>query len=266
MKKFLVSLFILIILGGVVFFLGWVQLSVPPGTYGLMSSKTHGIDPRPVVSGEFRWVWYKIIPTNVKITAYHIQPVHQNISTGGLLPSGNVYALFAGDQVDFSWDLSCSFSYSLNPEELVALVTENSISSPEELTVFQQDLTDRIEAFILGFLGNPDEADELEKFMAGSSQALETKVQEHFPFIENFTCLVKNVRFPDFALYRQVRGLYETFISTQRDYAASLMGKTAENRINSLLYLDELERYGELLTKYPILLEYLSQVQNKAAE
>ena len=45
MKKALASLIILILFGGVVFYLGWVQFDVPIGNYGLMLSKTSGVYP-----------------------------------------------------------------------------------------------------------------------------------------------------------------------------------------------------------------------------
>ena len=74
MKKFLITFFILLILAGVFFFLVWVQFSVPVGSYGVIASKTHGVDPQLVKSGEFRWVWYKLIPTNVKIAVFSPEP------------------------------------------------------------------------------------------------------------------------------------------------------------------------------------------------
>jgi len=266
MRKFFVTLLILIILAVLVFFFGWVQLSVPPGAYGVISSKTHGIDPRLIIPGEFRWLWYKLIPTNVTISVFRIEPVQRSINANGSLPSGNIYSQFAGGDVDFSWEINASFSFTLKPDTLISVAEKNNIVSQEELTAYQQNLANEIESFIIHWLSSPAEADQLENFMTGVSQNLENKVLERFPWIDNFTCQVKNVRFPDFALYRQIRSLYEDFIAKQREITASSMSKKAEYRINSLLRLDELERYGELLTKYPILLEYLLKIQNPIAE
>jgi len=258
MKKFLITLFILIIIGGAAFFIGWPQFSVPPGDYGVLRSKTHGIDPLPLRSGEFRWVWYKLIPTNVTIDAFSLAPVQREISAQGVLPSGNVYALFAGNQVDFDWEFSASFSFSLKSDMLVSLADEHNIHTQKELDVFQENLADGIEAFIIRYLSSPANADELESILAGATQSLTEQALEQFPAIENFSCVVKNARFPDFILYREMRGLYEDFIAAQRELAVSSMNRNAEGRINSLLRLNELERYGELLTKYPILLQYLT--------
>ena len=266
MKKFFVTLFILLILGAAAFFFGWAQFSVPPGAHGVMSSKTHGIDPRPISAGEFRWVWYKLIPTNVTIKVFTIAPVHRTINATGTLPSGRVYALFAGDQVDFSWDFNATFSFTLKEDILVPLVMENTIASQEEFAGFQEDLADEIEAFIIRYLSSPVHADEMEHILAGSSEILEKQVAEHFPAISSFSCLVNNVRFPDFILYQQVRSLYENFMSRQKEYLAASMGQKAEGRINTLIRIDELERMGELLSRYPVLLDYLRQVPDRQAE
>jgi len=258
MKKFFVTLFILLILGGLVFFFGWVQFSVPPGSYGVMRSKTHGVDPLPIVPGEFRWVWYRLLPTNVAISVFSLEPVQRTINARGVLPSGNVYAVFAGDQVDFNWEFNASFSFSLKSDALVPLAVSHNIHTQEELNLLLQNIADGIEAFVTQYLNSPLSVDELENLYAGSSEALEKKALEQFPAVENFSCLVKNVRLPDFILYRQLRDLYENFIAAQRELTASTLEQKAEDRINSRLRMNELERYGELLTKYPILLQYLS--------
>jgi hypothetical protein len=231
-----------------------------------MSSKTHGIDPQPLFAGEFRWVWYKLIPTNVSITPFYLEPVRREINARGMLPSGNVYALFAGDQVDFHWEFSASFSFSLKSDMLVSLVTENNINSQEGLTAFLGNVADEVEACVIRILNSTANADELEKILAGTSEILEKKVQEQFYAITNFSCVVKNAHFPDFILYSQVRGLYEEYMAKQREYSASLISEKAEKRINFLLRIDELERYGELLTKYPILMQYIYMMQTVGAE
>ena len=258
MKKFFVTLFILLILGGIVFFVGWVQFSVPPGACGVMRSKTHGTDPRAVVPGEFRWVWYKLIPTNVAISVFNTGPVQRTINARGVLPSGNVYAVFAGDQVDFNWEFNATFSFTLKSEALVSLADAHNLHTQEELDLFQQNVADGIEAFITRYLNSPVSADELENLYEGSSHALEKQVLEQFPSVENFSCLVKSVRLPDFILYREIRDLYEDFIAAQRELTAATLEQKAEDRINSRLRMNELERYGELLTRYPILLQYLT--------
>jgi hypothetical protein len=260
MRKFIVTLFILLVLAGTIFFFGWAQLPVPPGAYGVARSKTHGVDPRLVRSGEFRWLWYKLIPTNVEIAVFRLEPVSRQLNIQNTLPLGSSYAAFAGFPADFSWELKGSFSFSLNPESLVSLVSEQGISSQEALDAWQRGLAEKIEGLVMSRLNSADmSAGSLEEMLkTGSSPALETEIRRQFPQIADFSFAVTNARFPDLALYRQVRALYEDFVASQRQYVSSELGQKAENHITSQLHFEELERYGELLAKYPVLLEYLA--------
>jgi hypothetical protein len=261
MKKFFVFLLILIILGGAAFFFGWAQLKVPPGAYGVIRSKTHGIDPRLVREGEFRWIWYKLIPANVDITVYRLNRVEHPFTVRNALPSGDAYAAFAGIAADFSYDVSADLSFSLNPESLTSLIADHHIASQDDLDALGKSLAGEIEAFVLRrlSLAGEDMGEEIEEILsAGSSPALDRAVAEQFPLVENISCLVKTAAFPDFALYRQVRELFGAFLAQQRDYLGKDLREKAETRIDSLIRFDEMERYGELLTKYPVLLQYLA--------
>ncbi|MDR2258314.1 MAG: hypothetical protein LBE14_04100 [Treponema sp.] len=260
MKKFITALIILIILGGLAFFFGWTQLTVPPGAVGVLRSKTHGIDPRLVREGEFRWVWYKLIPANVTIAVYRLDRVEHPFTVKNALPSGGAYAAFAGITADFSYEVSANLSFSVNPDFLVSLITDNNIGSQDDLDAFETTVAGNIEAFILRRIGLGEETTEDFEtlFRTGSSPELETAVKENFPYIENINCLIRTATFPDFTLYRQVRGIYEDFLARQQEYLSGGLMEKAEARIDSQLRFDELARYGELLTKYPILVQYLA--------
>lgn len=259
MKKFFVTLLILVVLGGAVFLFGWVQLTVPPGSYGVINSKTHGLDPELVHSGEFRWVWYKLIPTNVQISVFTLEPETSAVHFSGALPSGGSYAAFAGISADFSWEITGLISFNMNPDGLIRLVTRNNIVNQEALNNYKQGVVRQIEVIIRRMLVSGEtDSSRLESFLsAGTDEKMEREIAEKFPEICDFSFVVQEARFPDFVLYREVRFLYEEFLSRQREYVSAGLGKKAETHIDSRLHFDELERYGELLTKYPILLEYL---------
>jgi len=252
MKKFLVTLLFLAILAGLGLFFGWAQQGVPPDAYGLIRSKTHGLDTRLVKPGEFRWVWYKLIPTNAETAVFRLNSVNYEFTGRGTLPSGRVYAAFAGLEDDFSWELRAVFSFSLRPEALVTLITTQNIGDQEELARYEQGVAAEIETFILR------RVDALEGLLKdGESPELEREVQGQFPLIEHFSLRVKSAQFPNFDLYRQARGLYEEYTSLQKDMMSGELREKAKNRIESYHRFDELEQYGALLTKYPILLDYL---------
>ncbi|MDR0289692.1 MAG: hypothetical protein LBI06_02025 [Treponema sp.] len=263
MKKFLIGLFMIIILAGVCLFFGWAQLGVPPDSYGVIRSKTHGIDERLVVPGEFRWVWYKIIPTNATTSVFRLNQVSHSFSAQNTLPSGRVYAAFAGIDESFAWEVNASFSFTINPDALVSVVETHNIGNQEELTSYQNDTVEQIKDFILRrFSSDGRFSHEIEELLSnGESSALEEDIQMQFPSIANFSLRLRSARFPDFVLYNQIKGLYEYFVTFQREHLAGDLRETARNRIDSYLRLDELEQYGALLSKYPILLDYLALAQ-----
>jgi hypothetical protein len=260
MKKVFGILLILILLGGAAFFFGWAQLRVPAGSLGIIRSKTHGVDPEPVREGEFRWIWYKLIPTNVSIEVYRPERITLPFRGSGFLPSGDTYAALAGIREDFSWEISGEFSFRIKDAALPGLVTGGHIAGEEGLRGYEKALGSRIEAALLGEIGAyGDSGEAVEALLAGgSTEKLEALILREFQEIGDLSILVRTLRYPDFALYRSVRELYEEYLSRQRLVLREDADRGAADRIKSRLKFDELSVYGELLTKYPVLLQYLA--------
>ncbi|MDR0495955.1 MAG: hypothetical protein LBG95_10075 [Treponema sp.] len=264
MKKFLVTLLALIIIAALGLFFGWAQSGVPPDAYGVIRSKTHGIDTRLVKAGEFRWIWYKLIPTNVTTSVFRLVPAHYEFSANNTLPSGKTYAAFAGIDESFSWEIRAAFSFSLRPEAIVALVEDHAVVSQDDLDRYENDIAGQMETFILRRLNSGDEfSREIEDLLdKGDSPGLTREIQEQFPLIGNFSLMVKSAEFPDFALYKLAKGIYEEYVSLQKDYISGDLREKAKSRVESYHRFNELEQYGALLAKYPILLDYLA-LENK---
>jgi hypothetical protein len=224
-----------------------------------MRSKTHGVDPALIREGEFRWVWYKLIPTNVKTTVFSLNKVSRTITSSGILPSGGLYASLADSRPDFSWEISGQFSFSIKSEALPSLVVSENIGSDEDLRIYENNLAGRIEAHILNFLVTSSGGDNAEALLvSGSLPELTESVNKAFPEIEGFNCLLRSSRYPDYALYRSLRSLYDDYLTQLEDRFRELLPEEAESRSQSRQRLDELSRYGELLTRYPLLLQYLA--------
>jgi hypothetical protein len=268
MRKFITTLFIIIVFGGLGVFFGWAQMGVPPDAYGIIRSKSHGIDPHLVSPGEFRWVWYKLIPTNAQTVIFRLKPVTHVFSVRNTLPSGTVYSAFAGLDNTFLWEINASFSFTLKPESLVQLVTGQNISTQEELDQYKNDIAEQIEASIRRQMNLGNEyAVYIETLLKyGESPDFEREIQGQFPLISDFSMTVKSAILPDYSLYQQVKGLYESYIAMQKEYISNELGEKAKSRIESQLRFIELEQYGSLLTKYPVLLEYLVLEENKKRE
>jgi hypothetical protein len=265
MKKFMATLIMLIILGGAAFFFGWAQLPVPPGSYGVMRSKTHGLDPHIIQEGEFRWVWYKLIPKNVDIQIFTLHTISRSFKTREALPSGSEYASFAGFSVDFSYDLSATLSFTSKPSALLSLMEEKHITDQKDLEVFEGVLAREVEAFALQRLRiyMEDEEKVGEMLKSGSMLQLNSDIEGAFPNIENLSCVMHTANFPDVTLYRQFRSFYESYVERQKEYIRTDKSLQPESRVASAVRLDELAKYGELLTKYPILIQYLAIEKDK---
>jgi hypothetical protein len=261
MKKLLITLFFLVCVGAAGFFFGWVQLTVPPGSYGIIQSKTHAIDSGLVQSGEFRWIWYKLIPTNVKIPVFQLTPQKFSMDFNSNLPSADSYASFAGlGSSDFSWNLKGDISFNIDPQMLVTLVSQQKISDQETLDAYIEGISQEIKVIILQVLSSVEtDTARIEKILSGGTDIeMEKGIYAKFPEIRDFSFVVINAKYPDFALYREIRLLYEDFLERQREYVSAGFTKRAETHIEAQFHFWELGQYGELLTKYPVLLDYLA--------
>jgi hypothetical protein len=260
----LIFLFVLIILAGAGFYLGWAQAGVPPGTYGVMRSKTHGTDLRFIKGGEIRWVWYKLIPGNVKILTLSPRRMKADLHSSGSLPSGDVYASIAQAPTDFSWELLGEFSFSIKPDALPSLAEKENWAGENDLSSYEETLAKRLESFILAKLSDygSDEA-KMEKLLTSLPLPdLNSAAETAFPEVENFNCILRAVKFPDYRLYRSLRSLYEEYLARQESILKEDLAGDAEAKVASKLRMDELFKYGELLTKYPVLLQYLALEKN----
>ncbi|MCL2070572.1 MAG: hypothetical protein FWH19_06275 [Treponema sp.] len=262
MKKFLFFLLFLIILGGTVFFLGWAQLTVPPGSFGVMRSKTHGLEREIIHDGEFRWIWYKAIPTNAEVYVFTVGPVRHYIRTTGSLPSGQVYAELAGLDADFSWEISGELGFNIRPEYLPEISGRENIRDDRALRGFEARLSARLESIVIQRLSEYAESEDdqiIESFIVASElPGLDSEILALIPEIENFYCRITLVRFPDFALYRSLQDLYHEYLAQQHAALSQDITREAERRIATRIRLDELAMYGDLLTRYPILLEFMA--------
>jgi len=258
MKKFLTTLLILIIIAGAALFFGWAQLGIPPDACGVIISKTHGLYPHLVQPGKFRWVWYKLIPTNTMTIVLRLNPVNHEFFAENTLPSGATYSAFAGIEDDFSWKIHASIIFSLDPDAVIPLFKDNKVSSQADLTKYEKELADQIEGVILRRIEQEENAAQVELLLKnGENLWFNNEILTQFPFLRAFSFRVKSAKFPDFALYKQAKSLYEVYIAVQKEYAAGDVRERARNRIDTMYRFDELELYGALLTKYPVLLDYL---------
>jgi hypothetical protein len=263
MKKALGFFIVVIILGGVAFFFGWAQLSVPPGSYGVLRSKTHGTDPEVIREGEFRWVWHKLIPTNVAILVFAPNQVSVPVSVRGTLPLADIYAEKTGIAADFSYHIEADLSFSIKPEALPGLALTRGVTDQAALEEHEKSLGREIDLFarerleVYASRGELFQEPEPYGGLGSASARLEEEIGRSFPDVENLSYVIRSAKMPDFALYATARSLYGDYLKRQQELLGAEIAGQAERSLEALFRFEELEKYGELLTKYPALLQYL---------
>jgi hypothetical protein len=259
MKKFVTVLVIIAALALGVFSAGWAQLPVAKGSYGVLRSKTHGIYDKVIESGKFTWLWYRLIPLNTEIAVFDIKNQNIDIETEGNLPQADVYASFVGLKTEFLWQVSGIASFSINAEMLPELAGKYRIHNQESLDSYTEGLHSRLEPFIkqrLSYYCAQREGIE-EINSEGRYEKLQDDISAAFPYITGVSCTLTVKNIPDFDMYESAKSLYEDYMAHQREVLNRVVKENAAERIRSQFRLDELTRYGALLTEYPIILDYL---------
>jgi hypothetical protein len=268
MKKFLVALVVIIVvlaaLGGTALWFGWAENAVAPLSVGVLVSKTNGVDPVPLENGHFTWKWERLIPGNTRVINFSPSQVTTPIDYQASLPSGKVYADFAGIATSFDYRLEGAVTFSVRDSALPGLVKRGVVQDESSLESFQRNMglavAQYVESQVLLAAGN---ADKITGFVYGADgtdgagnneiMAVEAGIAQTFPALENIRLTLKTVEAPDLALYASCKSLYTSYIAQQEDVLKQAAVAEAKRRVQAQIDLDELSRYGELLTKYPAL-------------
>lgn len=263
MKKAIFVLFLLIISAGAVFYFGWVQFSVPAGHYGVMISKTGGVNTSPVEPGVFRWQWELLLPTNAEILEFDLAPVTHTETVSGTLPSGSLYSRMIEGSPDFSWEITCETVARVSPSMLPVLVEYHAVRDQEALEEWAhkslsettRNLTDTAISSVVRNLA----ATGAIRFDPGEfTHTIATALQETTPDLEVISVSVQSGRFPDLALYHTAAQTYETYQNQRRILWTQTATTEAADSVSDYLSFERFSRWGELLTKYPILIDFFT--------
>ncbi|RKX73381.1 MAG: hypothetical protein DRP87_18995, partial [Spirochaetes bacterium] len=245
---------------------GWIQIHLPANTYAVLFTKTSGFEEEVIKPGEFVWRVEKLIPKNMIIYSFEIKPHSTIVELHGSLPSGEVYASTLDAKPDFSYSLEFFITFILKPEQLPRLVMDEKLF-PDQLDDWYRRIADECAVEASSFLSSKfrDPA-----YLGGINYQYETLAEElrdhingFFQSIRIINIIPRKVEFPDLELYQRAKEQYlalleerqRIFIEETRE--AARKEAVEENRIKTL------SRYGELLSKYPILLKYLALESGK---
>ena len=268
MKAFLIVLVILVILAGVGFYFGWVQIQLPSEHYAVVFTKTGGYDEEVIRPGEFSWRWQRLIPTNMTLYIFDLHPRSQVITFQGSLPSAELYSSILPENPDFTYRGEIDVIFTVAPERLPALVAEQKLV-PEQLDDFFQAKTEILSESILETLRETDTD-------PADSQALsrlaERELAASAPDLQITSLKVRVRNIPDSELYELARTSYRELVQTRDRSRAEAVARLAEEQVRAenaraaeRAELEALREYGELLEEHPILLKAMA-VQKLSGE
>ena len=264
MKKALVTLIVLAVLGGVVFYFGWVQIRLPGDACAVIFTKTGGFDRRVTLPGTFSWRWERLIPTNFTLYRYSLVPYRTRVEVRQLLPSAELYSGVLPDKPDFSIRAVADLEFAIRPESLPGLLEREQLY-PENLPEYYRATADALGSSLAELAAKGGLAPGA---LAGAEPAFRGELAARYPHLALLRVELRDTRLPDDGLYELARDSYRSLVSRRdraRDAAeAALTGERARDalaRERQATSLESLAAYGELLNKYPILLKAM-YVQN----
>ena len=261
--KGLISIIVLLGVAGTIFVAGWIQLLLPPATYAVLFSKTGGYDARVIAPATFAWRWERVIPGNVTLYFFAVQPATVATPIRGEMPSADTVASVLPGNVDFGYQATVTVTFAVRPEALPQLVAEEGLV-PEALPAWAQAKGEAVghAAFELVQRGDPGGA-------LANLGTLEARVQEalaeQFPAVEIRAVRFNDLRLPDLELYRRARRAYLALLEARYEARRIAALNIAEDRERGVAAaearresLQVLREYGAVLNEFPILVQFLA--------
>lgn len=261
MKKALVTLIILLVLGGVVFYFGWVQIRLPADACAVIFTKTGGFDERVTMPGAFSWRLERLLPGNLTAYRYSLVPHRARVEILRTLPSAALYSAILPEKPDFSIRAVADLEFSLRPESLPALLRDRHLY-PENLPEYYRGQADALGAALVELAAAQAPAAAADLASGLDAEALAAELAGRFPHLAIQRLELRELEWPDAGLYELARDSYRSLVAARdraREAAESaLAGERAREalaRERESSSLQSLAAYGELLNKYPVLLK-----------
>lgn len=258
MKKLLIALIIILLLSGTVFYFGWIQLQLPENTYAVIFTKTGGWDDHVTVPGTFVWRWEKLIPTNLSMHKFTLEPHTARLTSKGSLPSADVYRQALDPQPDFSFSLTFAIDFAVNIDALPNLVSEGLLTE-ESYAAWHDDTAELLAAKTAEFIRTqstrPGFANQLTDMGEGFTNALRSHLSSALPSVELKALTIRELKVPDFELYNVAKDLFIDLAKKRKESYESALEEIAWTDARTTQHFGVIERYGQLITDYPALLE-----------
>lgn len=268
MKKFIISVMLLGLFGGVLLFIGWTQFSIPSGTTGVMISKTGGIHPEAIIPGNFTWRWERLLPTNAQMRVFSMYPVSVTKTLSGSLPSADIYSPMLEGKPDFSYSFTVSVELQLKPDFLPSFVRRTNAAAQNELDNYLSSKASDIAQDVLEFV-----LLENHKFSA-SSVSLGYNAEaviEHLLSLSKYADIsidavhIQTIKLPDTELYLLAKEAYMNYQEKVRSSLASMTENQSVMSAEDYIQIERFARWGKVLEDYPILIDFIAVSKEDAS-
>ncbi|MBQ3319470.1 MAG: hypothetical protein IJG75_03050, partial [Spirochaetia bacterium] len=206
----------------------------------------------------------KLIPKCYVLKYYQLETENAEVSVEQSLPSGDLYSGAMAGKPDFSFAVKYAVTYKIKEDSLYAMATSGTLGDGG-LSQFYAAVKEKIQNTAASLLG-----EEMSKALNGSTfsqktleDAVKARIGDQIADVEIISFETAQARFPDVELYKAAKAKYmenlekkqeleekQQEISAQQEKEKEDMNSKIEQRIELL------KKYGELLTQYPILIEY----------
>ncbi len=260
MKKFFIILVILILLAGAGFGVGYVPLRLQAGTTAIMFSKTSGWDRTPIIPGEFAWRWELLIPTNATLHRFSTESRTVRVRATRSLPSAELYRQYLEGEPALEQEIAALVRYRVAATAVAELAPMGL--TPAGFPDWYEQADDEIRSLVVriterALLATASRSGAGAALSDEVAQAIADQLQRRMAEYEIQAVVIEELIVPDLELYRLGR---ETYLEVQAARDEALLQAVAElavQRAGTDQMMEDLQRYGRILTEYPILLDYL---------
>jgi hypothetical protein len=262
MKKFLVIFLLLICAGAAGFVVGWTQLWLPHGQYGVMDTKTSGLIPAVFEAGHFDWRWERLIPTNAKFHFFSPEAYTDTTTVSGTLPSAYTYSAQLESKPDFTYSFTVTTSVRIKPESLVSLMEKSGIRTQDGLDAVLKQKTADIATAVVEFLLSQPQSTPLQIIRSTvDTDAIRRKISNdsYFADITLESVTLSDAKMPDIDLYNLAKQSYNEYRAEMDAAIKAAVDAQALSIVKSNAAFERLEKLAELLETHPTLAEVIAK-------
>lgn len=256
--KIAITLLLIVGLAAAAFFVGWVELALPAGTYGVAFTRSGGWDTSAIAPGGVTWRWERLIPTNMTLHVFDLTPQTVQRRAAARLPSADLYASEADiDPAAFSYDIGIDITMRLRPEDLPSLAKAEDVR-PDTLTAWYEQATAAAGDAAAALLLSRDGAG-LVMDIPALKERIRGRLAARSPELQIVAIELTPHAIPDPDLYEHAKAALETRIDTQQRARLAVIEDLAMVEEQARQHAEMLGRLGSTLAEFPQLADLLSR-------